>query len=60
MPTYHYKCQKCNQEFDIKQSMNDNKLTHCDKCNEETLERIIQAVGVVYKGNGWFKKNGSY
>lgn len=64
MPTYTYKCfnkeQKCNHEFEIKQSMKDDKLTHCDKCNSETLERVLQPTQVIYKSNGWFSKNGSY
>mgnify|MGYP001350840682 CR=1 FL=1 len=29
MPIYEYKC-TCGKQFDVKQSMNDEKLTKCD------------------------------
>ena len=36
MPKYHYRCQKCNDEFDVYHSMSEKK-TFCDKCEEDNL-----------------------
>jgi len=59
MPTYTYKCKECEYQFDIRQSMSDNKLKHCPECEKETLDKIIVAGGGFHlKGKGWFNKGG--
>ena len=59
MPTYTYKCNKCEHQFDIRQSMSDDNLTTCPKCKEEELRKLINATGgFQLKGNGWFNKGG--
>lgn len=60
MPTYKYKCQneKCNHEFEIKQSIKDDKLKTCDKCKEDKLDRVPQKSDFVLNGDGWFNKGG--
>lgn len=68
MPTYTYKCfhedkenkNKCEHQFDIVQSIKDDKLKECPVCHNQSLERLISAPMVVYKGAGWFKTSGSY
>lgn len=45
MPTYTYKCEKCNDEFELVQSMKDEPLKHCEKCGEDTLKKVIQTAG---------------
>lgn len=60
MPTYTYRCSNCNTVIEVKQSINDDKLTHCVECYKDTLERVIQAPAVVFKGQGWFKTSGRY
>lgn len=50
MPTYTYKCtnEKCehyDHEFEVKQSMKDDKLTECPECKEETLQKVITPSG---------------
>ena len=32
MPTYSYRCTACGNEFDIRQSFNDDPLTVCEEC----------------------------
>lgn len=59
MPTYTYKCEKCEHQFDIIQRMSDEKLKECPSCKELKLEKIITATtGFQLKGNGWFNKGG--
>ena len=52
MPTYDYKktedaegCDHCREPFEVRQSMNDPKLTDCPKCNGPIM-RCISAVGI--------------
>ena len=33
MPQYKYKCTECNHEFEELQSINDEPITICPKCN---------------------------
>jgi len=61
MPTYQYRCSdtSCSHEFEIRQSMTEDKLTECPDCKEESLIKIINSNGIfVLKGSGWFKKGG--
>ncbi|MGC6367752.1 MAG: FmdB family zinc ribbon protein [Candidatus Marinamargulisbacteria bacterium] len=53
MPTYHYRCKSCAYEFDQVQSMMDEPLTTCPKC-EGSIMRIIQPVGIQFKGSGFY------
>ena len=63
MPTYNYKCNKCDFEFAVFQSMNDNKITDCADCKaEDSVKRIITGgTGLIFKGDGFYitdyKKN---
>lgn len=41
MPTYEYKCTKCESEIEIRQSMKDKPITECPNCGNHALERII-------------------
>lgn len=46
MATYDYKCTNCDNELiDVKQSIHDDALTTCPKCDMDTLQRIISIAG---------------
>ncbi|HEV2109083.1 MAG TPA: FmdB family zinc ribbon protein [Thermomicrobiales bacterium] len=53
MPTYSYRCDTCHHQFDQIQRFSDNPLTDCPAC-EGSVRRVIQPVGVVFKGSGWY------
>lgn len=53
MPTYQYECKDCHRQFDLFQKFSDNPLTICPTC-EGSVRRVIQNVGVVFKGSGWY------
>jgi len=53
MPTYTYRCQACEHQFDQFQRMSDAPLTECPVCGG-TVKRVIHPVGVVFKGSGWY------
>ncbi len=54
MPTYQYRCKSCAHEFEAFQSMLDDPLSTCPKCNQKNIFRIIQPVGVQFKGSGFY------
>ena len=61
MPTYAYACTECDHRFDIVQSFSDDSLTVCPEC-EGRLRKVFNAVGVVFKGGGFYRtdsRNGS-
>jgi putative FmdB family regulatory protein len=53
MPTYSYRCSACTNQFDQFQRFSDDPLTDCPTCGGE-VRRVIQPVGVVFKGTGWY------
>ncbi len=54
MPTYSYACTECEHRFDIVQSFSDDSLTVCPECAGR-LRKLFNAVGVVFKGSGFYK-----
>lgn len=55
MPTYQYQCKNCGHEFEIIQSMKEDKLSKCPNCSEETLHRLIgSGSGLIFKGSGFY------
>jgi putative FmdB family regulatory protein len=53
MPTYTYQCNSCGHGFEAVQRFSDDPLTECPECGS-AIRRVIQPVGVVFKGSGWY------
>ena len=54
MPTYQYACTECGHAFEQFQSFTDDALTVCPEC-EGRLRKVFNAVGVVFKGSGFYR-----
>jgi putative FmdB family regulatory protein len=62
MPTYEYRCEKCNQTIEAFQSMKDEAYTVCPKelCRLETwgkgkVKRLLgTGAGLLFKGSGFY------
>jgi putative FmdB family regulatory protein len=54
MPTYEYRCRNCGQPLEVVQSFTDHPLTECPACGGE-LRKVFQAVGIAFKGSGFYK-----
>jgi putative FmdB family regulatory protein len=54
VPTYQYACTECGHAFDIVQSFSENSLTVCPECSGR-LRKVFNAVGVVFKGSGFYR-----
>ena len=54
MPTYQYACTECGHAFEQVQSFSDDALTECPVC-QGRLRKVFNAVGVVFKGSGFYR-----
>jgi len=55
MPTYDYKCTDCGHTFEHFQSISEEKLKVCPKCNGK-LKRLIGAgSSPIFKGSGFYQ-----
>ena len=54
MPTYQYSCTECGHFFEQFQSFSEDSLTVCPEC-EGRLRKVFNAVGVVFKGSGFYR-----
>jgi putative FmdB family regulatory protein len=54
MPTYQYRCTSCGNELEAVQRFTDPALTDCPDCTGQ-LRKVFNAVGVVFKGSGFYR-----
>ncbi len=54
MPTYQYACTECGHRLEAVQSFSDEPLTICTEC-QGRLRKVFSAVGVVFKGSGFYR-----
>jgi putative FmdB family regulatory protein len=56
VPTYQYACTVCDERTEVVQSFTDAPLTECAAC-QGNLRKVFSAVGVVFKGSGFYKND---
>ena len=54
MPKYQYQCKDCGEALEVQQSFTEDALTVCPACGGD-LRKVFNAVGVVFKGSGFYK-----
>lgn len=57
MPTYEYKCLKCDHLFEAFQSMSADRLTDCpvEECGGDLKRLIGTGAGIIFKGSGFYE-----
>jgi putative FmdB family regulatory protein len=61
VPTYQYRCTECGEDLEAVQKFSDAPLAICPACGGH-LRKVFNAVGVVFKGSGFYRtdsRNGS-
>ena len=53
VPIYEYKCTKCSECFEMKQSFSDKSTVPCHVCGAEA-KRVFIPVPIVFKGPGFY------
>ena len=56
MPTYQYLCTACERPLEAQQRFSDDALTECPECGGR-LRKVFSAVGVVFKGSGFYRND---
>lgn len=59
MPTYVYECSTCNDVFEVEQRITEDALTDCQCGSKGSLRRVIQPVGIAFKGTGFYVNDAS-
>lgn len=54
MPTYVYECSKCADVFEFEQRITEDPLKDCHCGSTGTVTRLIQPVGIAFKGSGFY------
>ena len=54
MPTYDYECTACGHTFEYFQSMFDEPLSVCPKCEGKVKRLIGRGTGIIFKGSGFY------
>lgn len=53
MPLYAYRCDKCGQQFEVRQSFDDPSLVQHEQCGGN-VERELTAPALQFKGKGFY------
>jgi putative FmdB family regulatory protein len=56
MPIYEYECTACKHRFDRYQTFSEAPVTSCPECGNP-VRKVLQPVGIVFKGSGWYKND---
>jgi putative FmdB family regulatory protein len=52
MPMYEYKCESCDNQFELRQKFSDPPATECPQCGGH-VSKLISAAAFALKGGGW-------
>jgi len=56
VPTYQYRCTACSEPLEVVQSFTEAPRIECPACGG-ALRKVFSAVGVVFKGSGFYKND---
>ncbi len=54
MPIYEYKCEHCDETFEVLQKFSDDPLTECILCHAGPVKKLISVSSFVLKGAGFY------
>lgn len=58
MPTYDYRCDACENVFEVFQSFSEDPLSKCPEENcGGAVKKIFSAPGISFKGSGFYKND---
>ena len=53
VPTYDYRCDRCERTFEVRQRISAEPLTTCERCGG-SIRRLLAAAPFILKGGGWY------
>ena len=54
MPTYQYKCNKCDYRFEEFQLITESPISRCPRCQGAVERLITGGAGFLFKGSGFY------
>ncbi len=54
MPTYQYRCNNCQFEFEVFQKISDSPLNTCPECKGRVQRIVSGGAGFLLKGSGFY------
>ena len=56
MPTYDYRCEACQHEWELFQKMSDDPVKTCPVCKKRKATRLFgTGAAIVFKGSGFYE-----
>jgi len=56
MPTYDYRCKKCDHTWELFQSITAKPVRKCPECGKLSAKRVIgPGAGIIFKGSGFYQ-----
>lgn len=56
MPTYDYKCDKCDHRWELFQPITSDPIKKCPACKSQKAKRVIgPGAGILFKGSGFYQ-----
>jgi putative FmdB family regulatory protein len=53
VPTYDYRCDRCERTFEVRQRISEDPLKTCERCGGP-IRRLLSAAPFILKGGGWY------
>ncbi len=53
MPIYEYRCEKCENQFEMLQKITAAPLKECPECGGP-VHKLVSATSFILKGGGWY------
>jgi putative FmdB family regulatory protein len=53
VPTYDYRCERCERTYEVRQRISEAPLTTCDRCGGP-IHRLLAPAAFILKGGGWY------
>jgi putative FmdB family regulatory protein len=53
VPTYDYRCDRCERTFEVRQRISEDPLTTCEQCGGP-IRRLLAPAPFILKGGGWY------
>ncbi len=54
MPTYAYRCKKCEHEFELFHSIKDDTPRRCPQCRSKAVRVPAGGTGLLFRGSGFY------
>jgi putative FmdB family regulatory protein len=54
MPLYEYRCEACQQRFEVIRKFSDPELEVCTLCGRGPVQRLQSSPAIQFKGSGWY------